>query len=64
MTFHITIEMKNAPIGPKIRSFLAKYLGDKSRPFSIGSIALGRSCFDFDIIVNWHSKVFKLKVCF
>jgi len=30
MTFQITAKLKNAPIGPKIRSFWRKYLGDRS----------------------------------
>jgi len=35
MTFKIIVEIKNAPIGSKIKSFLAKYLGDRSCPFKV-----------------------------
>jgi len=31
----LLVEMKNASIGPRIESFLAKYLDDKSCPFRI-----------------------------
>jgi len=32
MTFKISVEMKNVPIGSRIGLFGAKYLGDRSRP--------------------------------
>jgi len=35
MTFKITVETKNAPVGPKIESFLAKYLDDRSYAFRV-----------------------------
>jgi len=38
MTFKTIVEMNNAPIGPKIESFLAKYLGDRFCPFKVNGI--------------------------
>jgi len=36
--FQIFVEMKNAPIGPKTKSFLVIELGDRSCPFKFNNL--------------------------